>query len=96
MQFPLHRALKCRAQTRSGQPCQAPAMPNGRCRMHGGMSPGSTLLGLLLVKTQWPARTTAIYKQRLRLETQLVHDLIGLEFVAKLTRCIGSLIYYPL
>jgi LytS/YehU family sensor histidine kinase len=30
LQFPLHRALKCRARTRSGQPCQAPAMPNGR------------------------------------------------------------------
>src|SRR3984893_17061819 len=40
-QLPLHRALKCRARTRSGQPCQAPAMPNGRCRMHGGMSPGA-------------------------------------------------------
>ena len=41
MQLPLHRALKCRAQTRSGQPCQAPALPNGRCRMHGGLSPGA-------------------------------------------------------
>ena len=41
MQFPLHRALKCRARTRSGQPCRAPAMPNGRCRMHGGTSPGA-------------------------------------------------------
>lgn len=26
----------CGAKTRSGQPCQAQAMPNGRCRMHGG------------------------------------------------------------
>jgi uncharacterized protein YjcR len=41
MQLPMHRALKCRARTRSGQPCQAPAMSNGRCRMHGGMSPGA-------------------------------------------------------
>jgi uncharacterized protein YjcR len=41
MQLPMHRASKCRAQTRSGQPCQAPAMPNGRCRMHGGTSPGA-------------------------------------------------------
>jgi len=22
-------------------PCQSPAMPNGRCRMHGGKSPGA-------------------------------------------------------
>jgi hypothetical protein len=41
MQLPMHRASKCRARTRSGQPCQAPAMPNGRCRMHGGTSPGA-------------------------------------------------------
>src|SRR5690625_4565594 len=26
----------CGARTRSGQPCQSRAMPNGRCRMHGG------------------------------------------------------------
>jgi hypothetical protein len=24
----------------AGGPCQSPAMPNGRCRMHGGPSPG--------------------------------------------------------
>jgi hypothetical protein len=28
-------------QTRSGSPCRSPAMPNGRCRMHGGKSPGA-------------------------------------------------------
>ena len=27
--------------TRSRSPCQSPAMPNGRCRMHGGKSPGA-------------------------------------------------------
>ncbi len=27
---------KCGARTRSGEPCQTPAMENGRCRMHGG------------------------------------------------------------
>ena len=26
----------CGAKTRSGQPCKSQAMPNGRCRMHGG------------------------------------------------------------
>src|SRR5258708_21537150 len=30
---------KCRG-PRAGRPCQAPAMPNGRCRMHGGWSGG--------------------------------------------------------
>ena len=28
----------CGAKTRSGNPCKSPAMPNGRCRMHGGKS----------------------------------------------------------
>ncbi|MER2198570.1 HGGxSTG domain-containing protein [Methylobacterium brachiatum] len=31
-------AARCGASTRSGCPCQGPAMPNGRCRMHGGGS----------------------------------------------------------
>ena len=34
-------APRCRARTRTGQPCRSPAMPNGRCRMHGGKSPGA-------------------------------------------------------
>jgi hypothetical protein len=34
-------APRCGARSkRTGKPCQAPAMPNGRCRMHGGMSMG--------------------------------------------------------
>jgi hypothetical protein len=35
-------APRCGARRKKdGQPCQAPAMPNGRCRMHGGPSPGA-------------------------------------------------------
>ena len=30
----------CGAKTRSGEPCKNRAMPNGRCRMHGGRSTG--------------------------------------------------------
>jgi hypothetical protein len=30
----------CGARNRSGSPCQARPMPNGRCRMHGGATPG--------------------------------------------------------
>jgi hypothetical protein len=26
---------------RTGLPCRNPAMPNGRCRLHGGLSPGA-------------------------------------------------------
>jgi glucans biosynthesis protein len=32
---------RCGAKTRKGMPCQCPAMPNGRCRIHGGVSPGA-------------------------------------------------------
>ncbi|MEC7291457.1 MAG: HGGxSTG domain-containing protein [Pseudomonadota bacterium] len=38
MQIPKQR---CGAKTRSGKPCQSRPMPNGRCRMHGGKSPGA-------------------------------------------------------
>jgi hypothetical protein len=36
----LSRARRCNARTRHGSPCRAPAMRNGRCRMHGGKSTG--------------------------------------------------------
>ena len=34
------KAPRCGAKTRKGTPCQAPAMENGRCRLHGGKSTG--------------------------------------------------------
>ena len=37
--YPMHLSPRCGAKTRSGSPCRSPAMPNGRCRMHGGSSP---------------------------------------------------------
>jgi hypothetical protein len=33
-------APRCLARRRDGAECKAPAMPNGRCRMHGGLSTG--------------------------------------------------------
>jgi hypothetical protein len=33
-------APRCGARTRSGKCCRQPAMKNGRCRMHGGLSTG--------------------------------------------------------
>ena len=33
----------CGAKTRIGKPCQSRPTPNGRCRMHGGKSPGAPL-----------------------------------------------------
>ena len=31
--------MECGAKRRNGEPCKAPAMQNGRCRIHGGKSP---------------------------------------------------------
>jgi len=36
-----HARKTCGAKTRSGEPCKNWAMPNGRCRMHGGKSTGA-------------------------------------------------------
>ncbi len=33
-------APRCGARTRAATPCRSPAMGNGRCRMHGGLSTG--------------------------------------------------------
>ena len=37
----MHLSPRCGARTRKRSQCQSPAMPNGRCRMHGGKSPGA-------------------------------------------------------
>jgi hypothetical protein len=40
-----HDAKRCGAYARTtGKPCKAPAMPNGRCRMHGGKSTGRPII----------------------------------------------------
>ena len=39
--LPMHLSPRCGAMTRKRTPCRSPAMPNGRCRMHGGKAPGA-------------------------------------------------------
>ena len=36
-----NQSPRCGAKTRKQTACQSPAMPNGRCRMHGGKSAGA-------------------------------------------------------
>lgn len=36
----LSTVKRCGAKNRRGAPCQCPAMANGRCRLHGGLSTG--------------------------------------------------------
>jgi hypothetical protein len=37
---PFSDVVRCGAKTRRGTACQCPAMKNGRCRLHGGLSTG--------------------------------------------------------
>ena len=37
----LQNAPRCAAKNRAGTACQCPAMANGRCRLHGGLSTGA-------------------------------------------------------
>jgi hypothetical protein len=37
-----NKAPRCGAKTRHGTACLCPAMANGRCRLHGGLSTGPT------------------------------------------------------
>lgn len=37
----LRTAKRCGAKNRRGLPCRCPAMRNGRCRLHGGLSTGA-------------------------------------------------------
>ena len=39
--LPMHLSKRCLARTRSRNLCASAAMPNGRCRMHGGLSTGA-------------------------------------------------------
>jgi hypothetical protein len=41
-------APRCGARTRCGGACRQPAMPNGRCRLHGGLSTGPRTPGGLV------------------------------------------------
>ena len=61
--------MQCGAKKRDGTPCPTAAMPNGRCRMHGGKTP----LGIGLPQTttgryskNLPTRLMATYKDRLQ------------------------------
>jgi hypothetical protein len=51
-------APRCGARSkRTGKPCRAAAMPNGRCKVHGGKSTGPrTLEGLERIAPRGPAR----------------------------------------
>jgi hypothetical protein len=64
-------APRCGAKTRKGTPCKAPAMANGRCRMHGGPSPGAP-------KGNRNAWKHGFYSAEFRAKQKLARELIRL------------------
>jgi hypothetical protein len=73
--LPMHLSPRCRARTRAGTPCRSPAMTNGRCRMHGGTSPGAPKSnGHALKHGRYTAEAIAEQREF----TALVRDMKGL------------------
>ncbi|MGA7383892.1 MAG: HGGxSTG domain-containing protein [Methylocella sp.] len=58
----MHLSPRCGARTRSGTPCQSPAMANGWCRIHGGKSRALRKV----TRTHVQASTGAMRPNRLR------------------------------
>lgn len=81
-----HAAPRCGAKTRRGTRCQGPAMPNGRCRMHGGKSTGPrTPEGLVRCRrSRWKHGLRSHQAIERRKET--VAALRMLRFLARLVR----------
>lgn len=72
-----YTAPRCGARTREGTRCQCPAMRNGRCRLHGGLSTGPrTVAGLARSKrANWKhGEYSEVAKQKAREFRQLVQD----------------------
>ncbi len=67
------KAPRCGARTRSGGCCRQPAMKNGRCRMHGGLSTGPrTAEGLARSqRARWKHGFDSAAIRALRRETML-------------------------
>jgi hypothetical protein len=66
---------KCGAKTRKGSPCRSPAMTNGRCRLHGGLSTGAkTPEGLARCGNWKHGRYSKLEKQRKALVRELCHN----------------------
>ena len=80
--LPMHRSPRCGARTRSGSRCRSPAMPNGRCRMHGGMSPGAPKGNKNALKH---GRYTAEAIARRREVAALIRAMKGLAAAAEVT-----------
>lgn len=67
---------KCGAKTRAGHPCKNPAMLNGRCRLHGGLSTGAPKRNTNAVKT---GEHQTIWVDALTEEEQKIYEVINID-----------------
>ena len=69
------KAPRCGAKTRQGKHCMAPAMKNGRCRMHGGKSTGpKTMEGVERIRQS--RLKHGLYSQRTKSERKMLRVLL--------------------
>ena len=73
--LPMHQSPRCHARTRTGTPCQSPAMANQRCRMHGGKALGAPMGNSNALKH---GRFTATSLSRRRQIGELIRTMKGL------------------
>ena len=77
--YPMHHCKRCGAKTRRGTMCLSPAMANGRCRMHGGLS----LAGQESPRYRHGWYTRAAIAQRSALAAVLRHATNAVRHVAQ-------------
>jgi hypothetical protein len=76
------KAPRCGAKTRKGTPCLCPAMKNGRCRLHGGLSTGpKTVAGIerirqAVTKHGFYTKEAVLQRQLARLEVKQLQETI--------------------
>ena len=67
----MHKSPRCGAHARTtGKPCQSPAMPNGRCRMHGGKAGRKPTHGLY-------TKAAIVEKRKWRELLRAMRELLG-------------------
>jgi hypothetical protein len=69
------KASRCGAKTRRATPRQCPAMPNGRCRLHGGLSTGpKTAAGIERIRRA--VTKHGMYSKQARVERDQYRNLL--------------------
>ena len=82
------KAPRCGARTRRGTRCQCPAMRNGRCRLHGGLSTGPrTAAGIEAIqrahmKHGYYSKAAILERRQGRLELRILRETLN--YVSKL------------